>query len=65
MLVDTQTLVDSWEKYLNWLGNPSLYPGSIKALLLRRMNDYFGNAFGDASAAFRQAAAATAIEEPQ
>ena len=31
----------------------------IKALLLRRKNDYFG----DASAAFRQAAMAAAIEE--
>ena len=32
--------------------------GRIKALLLRRINNYFGDAFGDASAAFRQAAAA-------
>ena len=39
--------------------------GRIKALLLRRINDFFGDAFGDASAAFRQVAAAAAIEEPQ
>ena len=37
----------------------------IKALLLRRINDYFGNAFSDASAAFWLAAAAAAIEEQQ
>ena len=37
--------------------------GRIKALLLRRQNDYFGDAFGHASAAFRQAAAAAAIED--
>ena len=36
--------------------------GRIEALLLRRKNDYFGDAFGHASTAFRQAAAATAIE---
>ena len=39
--------------------------GRIKALRLRQKNDYFGDAFGDASAAFWQAAAAAAIEEPQ
>ena len=37
--------------------------GRIKALLLRRINDYFGDAFRDASAAFCQAAAAAAVEE--
>ena len=37
----------------------------IKALVLRRDSDWRGDAFGDASAAFRQAAAAPAIEEPQ
>ena len=37
--------------------------GGIKVLLLRQKNDYFGDAFGDASAALRQAAAAAALEE--
>ena len=34
-------------------------------LLLRHQNDYFGDAFGHASAAFRQAAVAAAIEKAQ
>ena len=51
--------------YLKFLISLCRKAGSIKALLLRRINDYFGDAFGDASAAFRQAAAAAAIEEPQ
>ena len=37
----------------------------IKALVLRRDSDWCGDAFVDASAAFWQAAAAAAIEEPQ
>ena len=36
--------------------------GRIKTLLLRQQNDYFGDAFGHASAAFWQAAAAASIE---
>ena len=36
--------------------------GRIKALLLRRQNDYFGDAFGHASSALRHAAAAAAID---
>ena len=43
----------------------ALISGRIKALLLLCINDYFGDAFGIASAAFRQAAVAAAIEEPQ
>ena len=39
--------------------------GRIKALLLRRQNDYFGDAFGHTSAALWQAAAAAAIEKAQ
>ena len=55
--------------YLKFLISLCRKAGRIKALLLRRINDYFGDAFGDAfgnaSAAFWQAAAAAAIEEPQ
>ena len=47
-------------------GTISFSAGRIKPLLLRRQNDYFGNAFGHAfghaSAAFRQAAAVTSLE---
>ena len=49
----------------NILWRPHFLSGRIKVLLLRRINDYFGDAFGNASAAFWQAAAAAAIEEPQ
>ena len=37
-------------------------PGRIKALVLRRDSDWYGACFGDASAAFRQAAVAAAID---
>ena len=47
----------------NILWRPHFLSGRIKVLLLRRINDYFGDAFGNASAAFRQAAAAAAVEE--
>ena len=39
--------------------------GCIKALVLPWDSDWCGDAFGDASAAFRQAAEAAAIEEQQ
>ena len=45
----------------NWLH--ICVSGCIKALLLRQKNDYLGDAFGHASAAFRQAAAAAEIED--
>ena len=44
---------------LKTTGDSHLRPSRIKALLLRQKNDYLS----DASAAFRQAAAAAAIEE--
>ena len=49
----------SLDNYASWMRNKA---GRIKARLLRRQNDYFGDPFGHASAAFRQAAAAAAID---
>ena len=40
--------------------NLAFFASRIKALLLRWQNDYFGDAFGHASAALQQAAAAAA-----
>ena len=47
----------------NILWRPHFLSGRIKVLLLRHINIYFSDAFGNALAAFRQAAAAAAVEE--